>query len=154
MTSFKFTPKSEEELSSLLAEGDAGFEILDSLFKISQNSGRPMLKLTLKVWDSNGEEGKLDDFIILDELSKFSMRKYKHLCESTNLEKVYECGEIGEVEASLFKEKSGKLRLGINKNNKNKDGSPLPPKNCVWDYLKQPEPKKTEVIADDDMPAF
>lgn len=154
MTSFKFTPKSEEELSSLLAEGDAGFEILDSVFRISQNSGKPMLKLTLKIWDSNGEEGKLDDFITLDESSKFSMRKYKHLCEATSLEKVYECGEIGDVEASLFKEKSGKLRLGINKENKNKDGSPLPPKNCVWDYLKQVEQKKQAVIADDEIPVF
>lgn len=151
MTSFKFTPKSEEELSSLLAEGDAGFEVIESEYKLSQKSGKPMFVLTLRVWDSNGEEGIIIDFITLDETSKFVMRKLKHLCEATGMKQLYECGEI---EASCFKDKSGKLRLGIQKDNTDKNGNPTAPRNCVWDYLVQAEPKKKAVVDDDDMPAF
>lgn len=150
MTSFKFTPKTEDELSELLAEGEAGFEIIKAEYKISRKN-KPMFVLKLRVWDVNGEEGTIDDYLTLDESSKFGMRKLKHLYESIGLKAVY---ESGSADIADFESRSGKLRLGIQKNRKDDDGKPLPQRNCVWDYLEQIIDQSNLPELNDDIPAF
>lgn len=62
----QFTPKTKEELDaekSMLAIGEADFEVTKATDKIS-SKGNPMIELQIKVWDKDGKQGTLFDYIV------------------------------------------------------------------------------------------
>jgi hypothetical protein len=110
MFDFNFEPKTEEELTDLLEEGDGDFEVTAAEAQTSKN-GNPMIKLSLKVWDKKGDQKFVYDYLILNG-SKFSMRKIKHFCESCGMEEFYNSGKFSAKDCVG---RSGKCVIGIEK---------------------------------------
>lgn len=126
MYDLTFIPKKEEELIDLLAEGDGDFEVISAERTESKN-GNPMIKMSLKVWDKNGEHKFIYDYLMLTD-KKYSLRRIRHFCYSCGLGELYECGKIN---ASDCVGKAGKLKIGIQKD---KNGQYCD-KNIVTDYI-------------------
>ncbi len=145
---FKFTPKTDEEINDviLLAKGDGNFEVIRAEFKTSK-SGNPMISLFLKVWDCNGKEGFVNDYLINTPRFEF---KIKHFCIAASLENEYNNGTFNET---MCTGRTGRLRLGIDKDK----GGQYSDKNNVIDYLKSngtitPKPDVIDTFFNDDIP--
>lgn len=122
-----FTPKTEEELVDTLEIGEANFEVYEAAHKDSKSSGLPMIELKMKVWDKNGTQGIVYDYLMLND-SKFFLRKIRHFCFSAGLEEFYNAGRL---HAHDCVGKQGKCTIGIQKDKTGK----YPDKNVVNDYL-------------------
>lgn len=122
-----FTPKKDEELVTLLNEGEGTFNVLDAQEATSEK-GNPMIKLLLECWDCLGKKGTIFDYLIFTD-NVFCARKIKHFCYAVGLEKEYESGKLNHFECQG---KSGDLLIGIQKD---KTGA-HPDKNTVLDFLK------------------
>lgn len=86
-----FIPLSNEELEKQrqkLSPGDANFEITDALEKTS-SKGNPMVELHMKVWDSEGTEGNIRDYI-----TDGMQWKIKNLLESIDRVDWYSAGKL------------------------------------------------------------
>ena len=120
----RFTPLSEEEIkeSNLFEPGIYNFEVLEALDKISK-SGNEMIELKIKIWDNNGKEKIIYDYLL--EMMKF---KLKHFSECVSLEDKYNDGGIN---ANDCIGKSGELDLIIYVDKKGRYAD----KNAVKDYI-------------------
>jgi hypothetical protein len=120
----KFTPKSEEEITSenLLPAGIYQFEIVEAKEQVSKSQNE-MIKLTLKVWDNDGGEHYVYDYL-LESIAY----KLRHAAEVCNLLDKYESGHLS---ADDFINKSGSLKLDIKKDKTNQ----YPDQNSVSDYV-------------------
>lgn len=144
MYDLEFTPKKDEELISLLKEGEGQFTVIKATKKTSKN-GNPMIELILKCWDREGNEGNIFDYIIINE-TIFSMRKIKHFCYAAGIEEKYESGKLNAYDCE---NRSGNLVIGIQSDKEGK----YPDKNCVSDYLKKKEENNSSnEKLDDDIP--
>ncbi len=152
----QFKPKTQEEIMfesnaiSLIMPGIYSFEVVEATNKLSK-AGNEMIELKLKVWDDNGRER-----IIFDYLLESMAHKLKHFCESAGLLDKYEMGNIDEMDCMG---KSGLVDIIIQKGNKKPDGSMYADRNSVKDYLIKEgftKPKLTLAanndIIDDDIP--
>lgn len=152
----QFKPKTQEEIlfesaaMSLITPGIYSFEVIEATNKLSK-AGNEMIQLKLKVWDDNGRER-----IIFDYLLESMAYKLKHFCETTGLLGKYEMGVIDETDCLG---KSGLVDIIIQKGSKKTDGSLYPDRNSVKDYLIKEgftKPKLTLAanndIVDDDIP--
>lgn len=126
MYDLSFEPKKEDELIDLLEKGDGDYEVIKAVRKDSKSNGLPMIELQLKVWDHNGTQGLVYDYLMLTG-SKFSLRKIRHFCYSNGMESFYESGKLS---ASDCEGKTGKCYIGIQKD---KNGQ-YPDKNIIADY--------------------
>lgn len=143
---FTFTPKTEQDFQTmnLLEPGEGNFEIMNAIQKVSEN-GNPMIELILKVWDKNGKERNIFDYLV----NVPSMEhKIKRFCDCCGLEVQYQAGCFAAEDCIG---KSGKLKIAITKD---KSGQ-YPDKNTVAGYLVG----KGEIVsfnipalADDDLP--
>lgn len=124
MFDFNFEPKTEEELTDLLEEGDGNFEVISAEAQTSKN-GNAMIKLSLKVWDKKGDQKFVYDYLILNG-SKFSMRKIKHFCDSCGMEEFYNAGKFSAGDCTA---RSGKCVIGIEKST-----GQYPDKNIIKSY--------------------
>lgn len=127
MYDLQFTPKKEEELIDLLEIGECDYQVYAAERKESKSSGLPMIELRMKIWDKNGQEGIVFDYLMLND-NKFSLRKIRHFCYSNGLEDFYENGKLNAFDCL---NKSGKCKIGIQKD---KMGQ-YPDKNVIADYL-------------------
>ena len=120
------TPRTEKEIAelNLIPPGVYDFEILDGMDKVSK-AGSEMIELKLKVWDGNGAER-----IIFDYLLDAMAFKLRHAAELCGLIDQYNAGRLN---GHSFKGKTGKLKLGIQKD---KNGV-YADKNVVADYVTQ-----------------
>lgn len=127
-----FTPKTEKEIAemNLIPAGEYDFEIIEANDKVSK-SGNDMIELKLKVFDHNGAERVMFDYL-LEQLAF----KLRHAAEACNLVDRY---NMGTLVANDFVNKSGRLKLGIQKD---KTGA-YPDKNTVADYI---TPKMVETM--------
>ena len=128
--SLSFQPETEEQVLNLLKDGVYDFSVSEAKDAISKRTGNPMIKLTLVIWDKNGDKRFITDYIMTSY-----MRKLKHFCDATGLIDKY---NEGSLTATDCLDKTGKLKLVI----KNEIDSPYPPQNEVQDYV-----KKESVIA-------
>jgi len=130
-----FEPLTDEQidLQGLMPEGFYPFEVINAEEKIS-NSGNPMIALKLKVWDADGKERGMLDWI----MPSFA-RKLKHFCKITDMLDKYSAGTLL---AEDCEGKSGHLRVA---NERDKDGKM---RNRVADYVKVTDGK----MIDDDIP--
>src|SRR5260221_9645948 len=80
---------SDEEIESLrkrLLAGEYPFEVIKAEKKLSKSSGNPMIELTLKIWDQEGNEFKQFDWITNSPKMAW---KTKHFWESVGLPEKY-----------------------------------------------------------------
>lgn len=136
----RFNVKTDEELAvmNLIAEGQYQYEVQNAEDTQSK-SGNDMIKLILTVWDSEGRQHTVYDYL-LEAMPK----KLKHFAKYAGLITKYESGELladdcigkcGALDLIIQEDKTGKY----------------PPRNSVADYLIKKDfvqPKKVE----DDVP--
>lgn len=125
-----FIPKTEKELSSinLFEPGTCAFEIIEAFQKNSKN-GNPMIELKIRIWDKNGREKIISDYLVVIPEMEF---KIKHFCDATGLEDKYNSGTLEDIDCV---NKNGQLKLTITKDKSGK----YPDKNTVLDYIKKIE---------------
>ena len=136
-----FQPLSEEELQTLLPEGEYEFSVKHAESHISKTSGNKSIKLTLAVYNEKGKE-----FLLFVYLTVNFMRLLKHFCDATELSEKYLLGRLSPEECIG---KNGIAYIGIEK----QEGTTYPPKNVIKDFIKQKK-DKTQVVdfIDDDLP--
>lgn len=106
----KFNPLTDKELAEqrgTIAAGKGDFEVLEAEERLSKSSGNPMLALKLKVWDQNGREGRIFDYIVAN-----AQWKLKACLESIGLGADYDKGEINPMH---IEGKSGRLLIEVKK---------------------------------------
>lgn len=86
----KFEPKSREELSNLLPEGNYQGTI-DNAEEKQSSSGNPMIVLRVGVYDSEGNKRIITDRLILIESMQWKLYDF---CESADLMDCYDAGEL------------------------------------------------------------
>lgn len=141
----KVTQRTDQELQNmnLIDPGQYPFEIIESVQRLSK-SGNEMIALKLKIWDINGHERIVFDYL-LDSMA----HKVKSFCRSVGLLDKYESGELLPTDCLG---KCGSLNLVIQKD---KTGQ-YSDRNSVKDYLNETivakaKPAETE-FKDDDIP--
>lgn len=123
----RFNVKSDEELAvmNLIPKGQYQFEVSSAIDDVSKTSGNDMIKLTLSVWDAEGKQHTVFDYL----LEAFP-KKLKHFAKHTGLIAKYESGELladdcvgkcGTLDLVIQEDKSGKY----------------PPRNSVADYVEK-----------------
>ena len=149
----KFQPRTNEELAAmgLMPEGKYEFTVFESEDQISK-AGSEMIKLTLRVKDSEGTM-----HIIFDYLLEKMAWKLKHFCECTGLSSKYDSGDLSAIDCL---DKTGVCEIIVQEGQQKYDGSKYADKNAVKDYVenkgsmsKDPVPEVTGHPAfDDDIP--
>lgn len=147
----RFTPLTEQQIKALglITPGDYPFEVIAAEDKVSQ-SNNDMIKLTLKIWDENGKERQIDDYL-LEAMPK----KFFHFCRHTGLDEKYQAGSLM---AEHCIGKSGYVKIATQKGKKKDDGTYFDDKSGVVDYLPKdtkiakPATSKAEPGLDDDLP--
>lgn len=142
----KFEPKTEAEVkqaSEVIWDGGFyDFEIMNGVDKKSKSSGADMIELRIKLFNGQGEEK-----IVYDYLLESIMYKLLHAAEACGLMEKYKSGELvgGDFEGC-----TGRLKLGVGK-----PQGEYPAKNEVKDYFvptaeteAAPKPKKVASAAD------
>lgn len=104
--------------------GDYDFEVHAASEEISKSSGREQIKLTLYVFDEDGNKRTVFDYLGSDEKSQWKVR---HCAEALGLVAQYERGEMDPFD---LEGKSGRLRLRVKK----AEGE-YPANNTVGDYI-------------------
>lgn len=114
---FTYTPLSNEQIDSyrkILKPGIANFTIISASEKTSK-AGNPMIEIKMHVWDSEGTQGQLLDWLVgAPEMAW----KLKSFCQSIGNESLYESGEISPL---TLINKSGQLKIGLKKDNDGND---------------------------------
>lgn len=107
MSDLQFKSKTAQEIESmeqqereekLLSEGLGSFEVIVAEAKTSQ-AGHPMIKIKMKVWDSSGKSGFVDDFLMSGD-SSFFIKKIKNFCEVVGIEDKYNSGKLSAEDIS------------------------------------------------------
>lgn len=142
----KVTPRSEEELNAmnLIDPGIYNFEIIEAKEGLSKK-GHEMITLKLCVYDSNGRE-----HIVFDYLLDAMPHKMRHFADAMEIIDAY---SFGNISASDCEGKSGKCEIIIQKGQMKPDGSGFyADKNSVKDYVKSgvtANPKGRQPVTDD-----
>lgn len=150
---FLFNPLSDEQINAiqnraLLTDGIYPF-VVKSVEEQCSKSGILMLKVRLAVVASEHDIRTIIDYLLATEQMMF---KLKHFCETIGIADKY---EKGGFEPSDCINRSGKVKIGIQKGAAKDDGSGFyPDKNTVKDYVKSDEissPKAKSDEPDDDI---
>lgn len=121
----RVTPRSEKEIAEdgLIPAGTYDFEVMKAEDTISKTTGNDMIKLTLRVYDADGGERTLFDYL-LDAMPA----NLRHAAEVFGMLAAYECGALVSSE---MVGKVGKVSVIIRKN---KDPQ-YPDQNAIKDYV-------------------
>ena len=120
----------------LLTPGVYDFEVVSAEEKMSK-AGNEMIALRLKVWDKDGKEHYIYDYL-LEALAY----KLKHFAECTGLLPAIESGSLS---ADDCEGKCGSVLIKIDKGD-----ATYAEKNSVKDYVVQP--KNSDTFEQDDLP--
>lgn len=101
-----YTPYEEKDLFAmmLLVEGEGNFQVISCIEKDSK-AGNRMLEVDLNVWDSNGKQKKVRDYIMIDDSVK--LYYFSHAC---GLEVEY---KNGTLKSEMYDGRCGKCVIGI-----------------------------------------
>lgn len=135
-----FTPKTEEELQKdgLLPDGIYSYQVIKSEDKVS-HAGNQYTSITLKVWDSEGDEHLVFTNMALTKL-------LKHFCDVNGMQMEYQSGNIP---AENFMGKSGgEVHISIEGEKPNPNGGVYKSKNIVKDYIGTPKPSGMKPLPD------
>src|SRR5688500_16996838 len=102
----RFTTVTEEAAQAsargyLLKPGECEFEVRRAEETVS-NSGNPMMKLTLDVWDEDGKKGTVFDYLL-----GATPHKVRHFAYAVGLGHVYESGD--NLDPDVCEGKGGRL---------------------------------------------
>ena len=124
----RFNPRSEQELAQmgLLPEGEYDYSVIEAKDSLSKASGKEMVEMKIAVWDKEGREHVMFDYLI-----ESMGHKLRHFCEANNLLDKYTAGEI---HANDCRGKQGKVFIIIQKGKPNPNGGYYPDRNSVKDY--------------------
>lgn len=126
----KFQPRTVEEIEtekrdfavqSLLPKGWYDFEVMDAQDAVSKKSGRDMIKLKLRVFNPNGGEKHVYDYLI--ETAPTHLFDF---CESVGLETEYHQGTLTAADCMG---RAGRVQIAIDDRDKNYE-----PKNVAKNY--------------------
>jgi len=136
----RFTQKTDEELNAmnLLSPGYYQFEVIEAE-ETQSKAGNDMIKLTLKVWDEQGKERKMFDYL-LDSMAK----KLKHFCAHTGQADKY---EKGNLDANHCYGKAGTVQISIEKGKPKPDGGMYEDRNTIVDYVASAAPSMSTPLA-------
>lgn len=125
----EFEPKSEQEIDAMMVwpAGEYDFEVEGAKHKTSKSSGKPMIELTLRVFDEEGRSQLLTDWLVASN-QPLPLRKLRHYCSATDSMDAYESGTLDNF---LGEGAAGRLKLYIEKDPQYGD------KNKVADYVKR-----------------
>lgn len=118
----------KERQYPMLEPGIYNFTVSKAESKRSK-SGNPMIELTLKVFDNNGKEFNVFDYLIAMPSMNWKIR---HFCDSVGLTKEYESGKFDEY---LAVGRSGKVDIVFQKGKAKDGGGFYKDKNAVEDYV-------------------
>lgn len=160
----QFTPKTQEEIKKelneargILADGVYDFEIATAEETVSK-AGNPMIKIKLLIWDHNGNQRIVWDYLLTD-----NQFKILSLCIAIKMADQYEKGEIN---AEQLTNKTGKVKIGTQKDTTGQYGD----RNVAREYMpaeagagggasnvavgSKPAPgeQKTSITLDDEIP--
>lgn len=146
-----------QERYQLLKDGIYDAVVSAAEDKISANSGNPMMKLTLQVFDDNGKVYSVKDFLVF---TKSMMWKVIHFADSAGLLKEYEAGKLC---SDIVLQKRVTVRISTEEGQvipndmlKGKAfGAKFPDKNKVDDYIVKTGEHRASInnnsITDDDI---
>ncbi len=132
---FSFNPLSDDQINALqnrglLADGVYPFTV-KAIEQSHSKSGNAMLKVRLGILAAEGDERNIIDYLVATEQMMF---KLKHFCEAVGLEDNYAKGNFSPSDCI---NRSGRVRIGVQKGGAKDDGSGFyPDKNSVKDYVK------------------
>jgi hypothetical protein len=129
--SYDFLPMTEEDFaaSSIIEEGTYDFEVAKSTRKVSKG-GNPMAEINIRVFDKEGNNHFVYDYLVFSKVP-LNIKKVKHFCDTTGLQKEYKAGSLPEELEFL----SGKVNIGIKDEQPREGGGVYPRKNYVLDYV-------------------
>lgn len=130
----RLTPKTEAEIASenLWPAGDYDFEVAKAEDAVSKSSGADMIVLTLRVFNSEGKERTVKDYLL-----EAMPGKLRHFCAATGLLDKYQAGEFCAADCEG---KAGRLNL-----KQTPAKGDFLPKNDVRDYIvsaAEPRPER------------
>lgn len=134
----RFDVLTEEQLEAMkrkLLPGIYTFEVIDASEKVSKSTNKPMIELILKIYDNNGFEFIIYDYLVSDQKSSW---KIKDFCESIGKPEIYQTGTINVLSLAG---NSGRLATKIERYQERD-------KARVKEYL----PSLEETFKDDDIP--
>lgn len=141
--SFDYQVYTEQEAMAerfqLIKEGEYEAVITASSDTKSASSGNPMMDMTVTVYDENGKNHDVRDFLVF---TKQMMWKVVHFAESAGIEKEYEAGKLCSqvsinkvVRVKIIVEQGSEIPQDKLKGKPL--GSKYPDKNKVEDYIKK-----------------
>ena len=139
----RYKPMTKEELAAqrgTLKAGPCDFEVVDAKDQLSK-AGNEMVKLTLRVWDSEGREGQLFDYLVGSASWKIAS-----FFESIGNPEHYESGEIDTL---AILGACGKATLAIEKDTTGKYGDQAKVKFYVKPGEAKKEPKNPDDVRQD-----
>lgn len=144
------TPEELEAERPQLKEGVADFEIVNATDDISKSSGNPMIKLVVKVWDVEGKQGNLFDYLV-----PHVPFKIKQVCDAIGRPEWYAANF--DLRPDMLIGKSGSCVLGKERKSKDPKYANREPRIIISSYTSADEPKKEAPTADnnfedDDIP--
>lgn len=158
----KFQPKSDEELQKeeakrgLWEKGAYSYEILPYVTfgtktiqtcDTKSSAGNDMLVLAVKVFNDDGRES-----VIVDYITDAVGFKLKHLAYANGLGSQYDAGELHAIDLIG---KCGKAKVGVSKGKAKNDGSGenYSDKNSIVDYLVEESADQDVVAKNSDIKA-
>lgn len=140
-----------QERFQLLKEGEYDAVIRDSKDTISASSGNSMMDMTVSVFDENGKDHDVRDFLVF---TKSMMWKVVHFAESANIIKEYETGNLC---SDVAIGKRARVKIVIEQGSQIPEdklkgkpaGSLYPDKNKIEDYIKAGDKKDSDLLDDD-----
>lgn len=134
--------EAQNERFTLIDDGIYDFEVASATAKMSKpkpgKESNPMIELSLRVWDKNGKERLIFDYLVG---SKNMAWKTRHFCEAVGLSKEYEAGSFNET---ICERRCGKVSVGFRAPQPKEGGGVYPAKNVVEDYISTEESKKNK----------
>ncbi len=125
---YKVLTEEQDKMRNLVPAGQYAFLITKVEEKRTKNGKYDMLELSLSLWDIDGRERKLRDWVVLmDEMDW----KLRHLAATCGLLDRY---EDQLLEARDFMDKKGVVKIGL-KDSQNEFGEMIKT-NSVVDYIK------------------
>lgn len=134
-----FQPKSREELARLLPDGKYQAFVSNATDKQSK-SGSDMIELRLQIYDAEGAQFFINDYLVFTEKSLFKVLGF---CEAAGIKDRYDTGSlsafdcvdrtvwvnVGTQKQEGFQPKNVAKSYFVPKEQKAKDDKPNPPQN-------------------------
>lgn len=139
-----------QERFQLLKEGEYDAVVNESQDKLS-SSGNPMMDMTVTLWDSDGKQHDIRDFLVF---TTQMMWKIIHFANSAGILEEYEAGKLCS-QVAINKHVRVKVtieqgkEIPVDKLNGKTPGSKYPDKNKIEDYIKKEDQKPLEANGSD-----